>query len=123
MRRAAPPEEVAFRKLTRNPAAHSTGMLTRIIDDKIAMRDDQNVIFRPGCPAMNSAHDSAPWLRHYGAVPAHLDYPECTLYRMIAAAAARAPDVVAWDFFDQRSTYRQLLADVDTCADALAVLG
>jgi len=72
---------------------------------------------------MNSAHDSAPWLRHYGAVPAHLDYPECTLYQMIAAAAARAPDVVAWDFFDQRSTYRQLLADVDTCADALAALG
>lgn len=72
---------------------------------------------------MNRASGSAPWLRQYGAVPAHLDYPECTLYQMIAAAAARAPNAVAWDFFDHRSSYRQLLADVDTCADALAGLG
>jgi long-chain acyl-CoA synthetase len=72
---------------------------------------------------MSSAPDPAPWLRHYGAVPAHLDYPERTLYQMIAATAARVPDAIAWDFFDRRSSYRQLLADVDTCANALAALG
>jgi long-chain acyl-CoA synthetase len=72
---------------------------------------------------VNSAADPAPWLRHYGAVPAHLHYPERTLYQMIAAAAARRPNAVAWDFFDRRSSYRQLLADVDACAGALAALG
>lgn len=72
---------------------------------------------------MNNVSDTAPWLRHYGAVPAHLAYPERTLYQMIAAAAMREPDGVAWDFFDRRSSYRQLLADIDTCANALAALG
>jgi long-chain acyl-CoA synthetase len=72
---------------------------------------------------MSSAPDPAPWLRHYGDVPAHLEYPERTLYQMVAATAARLPDAIAWDFFDRRCSYRQLLADIDACAGALAELG
>jgi long-chain acyl-CoA synthetase len=72
---------------------------------------------------MSSASDHAPWLRHYGAVPAHIAYPERTLYRMVAETAARVPDAIAWDFFGRRSTYRQLLAEIDRCADALAARG
>jgi len=72
---------------------------------------------------MNSVPDSAPWLRHYGSVPAHLAYPERTLFQMIAASAARWPDGIAWDFFDRRRSYRQLLGDIDACANALAALG
>jgi long-chain acyl-CoA synthetase len=72
---------------------------------------------------MNRAPDPAPWLRHYGAVPASLDYPRCTLYQMIAATVARLPEAIAWDFFDRRCSYRQLLADIDHCAAALAALG
>ena len=64
-----------------------------------------------------------PWLRHYGAVPAQLHYPDATLYQMIAASAARAPTAIAWDFFDTRASYRTLLAQIDRCADALASLG
>ena len=72
---------------------------------------------------MSTAPDSAPWLRHYGAVPAHLYYPERTLYQMIAATAAREPERIAWDFFDRQCSYRQLLADIDVCANALSALG
>ncbi len=72
---------------------------------------------------MDSEHDQAPWLRHYGSVPAHLDYPERTLYQMIVTAVEREPDGIAWDFFDRQCSYRQLLADIDVCADALAALG
>ena len=67
--------------------------------------------------------DAAPWLGYYGAVPAHLEYPDRTLYQVIAATAARVPDAVAWDYFGRRSNYRSLLADIDACADALAALG
>jgi long-chain acyl-CoA synthetase len=74
-------------------------------------------------PALQPAPAPPPWLRHYGTVPAHLVYPRRTLYEMLAAAAARDPDAIAWDYFDQRSTYRQLLADIDRCAAALAALG
>ena len=33
------------------------------------------------------------------------------------------PDAIAWDFLDTTSTYRELLAAIDRCADALAALG
>lgn len=81
-----------------------------------------------GC-AVSTTHDAAtlatqrPWLRHYGAVPAQLHYPDATLYQAIAASAARAPTAIAWDFFDTRASYRQLLAQIDRCADAQATLG
>ncbi len=64
-----------------------------------------------------------PWLRFYGAVPASIDYPRCTLYEAIAASAQRTPDAIAWDFFGTTATYRDLLASIDTCADALAAIG
>lgn len=64
-----------------------------------------------------------PWLRHYGRVPAHLEYPETTLYQALAAVARRAPKAIAWDFFGTRSTYAAFLADIERCAAALASLG
>jgi long-chain acyl-CoA synthetase len=67
--------------------------------------------------------DDRPWLRFYGRVPTSLDYPRVTLYEAVAATAQRVPDAIAWDFLDTTSTYRQLLADIDRCANALAAIG
>ena len=64
-----------------------------------------------------------PWLRFYGDVPASLDYPEVTLYEALAATARRIPEAIAWDFLDTTSSYRDLIAAIDRCADALAALG
>jgi long-chain acyl-CoA synthetase len=68
-------------------------------------------------------HENRPWLRFYGKVPAHLEYPELTLYEALAATAQRVPDAIAWSFFGTRSTYAELLAEVDRCAGALAAEG
>ena len=68
-------------------------------------------------------HEDRPWLRFYGKVPTSLEYPAVTLYEALAATARRVPQAVAWDFFGTRSTYAQLLADVDRCAAALAAEG
>ena len=67
--------------------------------------------------------DDRPWLRHYGSVPASLDYPEGSLYDAVAASARRTPDAVACDFFGRKFTYRELLRDIDRCADAFGALG
>ncbi|MGZ5081370.1 MAG: AMP-binding protein [Usitatibacter sp.] len=67
--------------------------------------------------------DSRPWHRFYGSVPTSLEYPEVTLYEALAATARRVPDAIAWDFFGKRSTYRELLAEVDRCAAVLAAEG
>ena len=64
-----------------------------------------------------------PWLRFYGRIPHHLDYPEITLYQAVAATAGRVPDARAWDFLDTTSTYRDFLRAIDACANALAALG
>ncbi|MCU0803516.1 MAG: AMP-binding protein [Burkholderiales bacterium] len=70
-----------------------------------------------------SIADTRPWLRFYGRVPHRLDYPQATLYEALARTAARVPDAIAWDFLDTESTYRDFLAAIDHCADALAALG
>lgn len=64
-----------------------------------------------------------PWLRYYGAVPAHLQYPEKTLYAVFKETAGRYPDAAAYDFLGKTATYRQLLSDIDRCAGALSTLG
>ena len=67
--------------------------------------------------------DRRPWLRFYGKVPASLLYPELTLYEAVRATAARVSDMPAWDFFGTSRTYRQFIADIDTCANAFASIG
>lgn len=64
-----------------------------------------------------------PWLQHYGAVPTTLDYPAATLYDCVAAAAARSPHAIAYDFLDATCSYARLMAEIDRCANALAALG
>ena len=70
-----------------------------------------------------SLSESRPWLRHYGGVSPTLPYPAVTLYQAVAGTARRVPGAVAWDFFDTTQTYREFLAAIDACADALAALG
>ncbi len=67
--------------------------------------------------------ETRPWLRFYGKLPHSLSYPEITLYDAVAATAARVPDDIAWDFLDTTSSYREFLASIERCADALAALG
>ena len=68
-------------------------------------------------------YEDRPWLRFYGKVPTTIAYPEIRLYEALAATARRVPGAIAWDFFGTRSTYAQLLAEVDRCAAALAAEG
>jgi len=68
-------------------------------------------------------HSNKPWLAYYGDVPHHIDYPEVTLYEALALTAERCPEAVAFDFFGRTATYRQFVAEIDRCADALAALG
>jgi len=65
-----------------------------------------------------------PWLKFYDcAVPHSLDYPAVTLYGALAASAENQPESVAWEFEGSRHSYAQLMAEIDSCAGALAGLG
>lgn len=65
----------------------------------------------------------APWLRFYGEAPPTLDYPDTSLYEAVAATAARVPEAVAWDFLGATATYRELIVEIDRCAEAFSALG
>jgi long-chain acyl-CoA synthetase len=66
---------------------------------------------------------SRPWLRHYGAVPHTLEYPETTLHGALALQAARTPDAIALEFMGTRIPYRELMQRIEACAAALAGVG
>ena len=68
-------------------------------------------------------YETRPWLKFYGYIPESLEYPHQTMYEMVRDAALAHPDLTAYDFMGTRSTYRQLLADIDSMADALAGRG
>ena len=73
--------------------------------------------------ANDEPKDQVPWLRFYGDVPAHLEYPEISLYDAVRATAERVPEDIAWDFQGVTGTYRSLIGDIDRFASSLANLG
>ena len=44
-------------------------------------------------------YEKKPWLKFYGDVPEHIDYPRVTMYEALMQTVARCPDVIAYDFF------------------------
>ena len=73
-------------------------------------------------PAVSYA--GRPWLASYPAgVPASYDFPSYPLTRLLDDAAGSYPEHVALAFLGAKTTYRQLRAQVDAFAGALAGLG
>ncbi|MFC4427477.1 long-chain-fatty-acid--CoA ligase [Deinococcus navajonensis] len=65
-----------------------------------------------------------PWLAHYEAgVPHEFTPSDTTLPAMLERAAARWPERTALEFLGARTTYRELLAQVQRFASALQSLG
>ena len=68
-------------------------------------------------------YEQKPWLKFYGDIPEHIDYPRVTMYEALMQTVSRSPDALAYDFFGYTATYRQFGEEIDRCADALAALG
>ena len=66
---------------------------------------------------------SAPWRKYYGATPASLEYPHKTMYEMIASAAKRKPDHVAYVFMGKKTTYSEFMKRIDAAAKGLYKMG
>ena len=68
-------------------------------------------------------HEKKPWLKFYGDIPEHIDYPRVTMYEALMQTVSKNTAAVAYDFFGHTATYRQFAAEIDRCADALSALG
>ncbi len=65
----------------------------------------------------------APWLRFYGRVPAHLEYPNGSMMEAVTAVAEQYPDATAFTFQGIRTTYREMVAQAHRVARAFAAAG
>ena len=65
----------------------------------------------------------APWLKFYGEVPKHLDYPKKTVYQLVRQRARENPNLVAYEFFGKETTYAQFMSRIQRVAKALVALG
>ncbi len=66
---------------------------------------------------------NAPWFKHYGNIPRSLDYPDCSMADLIFKAAEEYPDIIAYDFFGTKATYKAFAEKIEACARALSAAG
>lgn len=65
-----------------------------------------------------------PWTAHYDSwFKPNLDYPDATLYELLARAAVKYPDYPALTFFGRSMSFSSLFDLIEQAADALTVLG
>lgn len=65
----------------------------------------------------------APWLDNYGEVPKTLEYCDDTLYEAVCKTTDAYPDFIAFDFMGKKTSYKNMLADINECARALLAIG
>ncbi|MBQ1344072.1 MAG: AMP-binding protein [Firmicutes bacterium] len=71
----------------------------------------------------NPPETGAPWLKSYGDVPFHLEYPDRTMFRQLQWTAEQHPEIVAYEFMGRRTTYRQMIEDIRATARAFRAAG
>ena len=65
----------------------------------------------------------APWLKHAGDTPAHLEYPDCSMAEALERCAGQYPGHTAYIFMGRKTSYRALMQEVHLCARALKSMG
>jgi len=59
----------------------------------------------------------------YFGIPRHIEYPDRTIYALVADMGLAHPDTVAYEFLGKKTTYRRFLQQVDNTARALLTMG
>ncbi|MCQ2420787.1 MAG: AMP-binding protein, partial [Clostridia bacterium] len=71
-----------------------------------------------------SISSSAPWIKYYSEkTPAHLEYPQKTIYQMVKAAADQYPKNTAYEFMGKKTSFAQFMQNIDTVAKAYLAMG
>ena len=71
-----------------------------------------------------SVSSSSPWLKFYSdKTPAHLTYPQKTIYEMVREIGTKKPKLIAYDFMGKKTTYGEFMQRIELTAQALTALG
>ena len=66
---------------------------------------------------------AAPWVNFYGNTPAHIDYPDTTIYQQLKEAAETWPSNIAYTFQGKKTAYSAFLTRIERAAKGLYSLG
>ena len=68
---------------------------------------------------------NAPWLKYFGDIPAHLDYPSGSMYEAVRESAHRLKKMnsVAYEFQGKKTTYKQFLNKIELLGKAYRSIG
>ena len=68
---------------------------------------------------------NAPWLKYFGDIPAHLDYPSGSMYEAVRESAQRLKKMnsVAYEFQGKKTTYKQFLNKIELLGKAYRSIG
>ena len=64
-----------------------------------------------------------PWAPNVGDVPLHLEYPNETMYQRLKEIAEKYPNNTAFIFMGKKTTYKEMMVNIDRCARSLRVMG
>ncbi len=67
--------------------------------------------------------ERAPWLKGYGEVKFHLDYPEASMSEVVLKTCEENKDFPALEFMGKKTSYKKLGENIELCAKAFASLG
>lgn len=70
-----------------------------------------------------SISSTAPWLRFYGNMPHHIEYPELTLYQIVSKTAKNYPTYCAYEFLGKKTDYQTFALRIERAARALYAAG
>lgn len=67
----------------------------------------------------------APWLKYFGDMPAHLDYPKGSMYEAVreSAIAKKKMNSVAYEFQGKKTNYKQFLSKIEVLGKAYKNIG
>jgi len=71
----------------------------------------------------NNDKVNAPWLKCYGEVEFHLDYPEYSMYQAFVESAKKYPDWPSICFQDKNTSYKVMHQQIDRVGKALSAMG
>ena len=63
------------------------------------------------------------WMKYYSREVWEAPIPQCTCYNYLKAENAERLDVYALNFYGKKTTFRQLFANIEICANAFAAMG
>ena len=66
---------------------------------------------------------SAPWKKFYGEAKDHLEYPDCSAYKLIEYTASRHLNNISYNYYGNKKTYHEFLKQIDEVARSLKAIG